>query len=130
MVLIVHEPSIKVCFLEKLCADRKNSNSLYAVAEPLIMSYLSMIAATPCRALPSSVRASTRTTLPDAFTITSSPCVISRGNVNMISSADPALTSLSITKYSPRVEISRVFPLCVSAKPCAGTRTMIGKERS
>jgi hypothetical protein len=94
------------------------------------MSYLSMIAATPCRELPSSIRCSTRTTLPDALTSTSSPLVISLGNVSMISNAEPAFTSRSITKYKPRVEISRVFPLWVSAYPCAGTLTMIGNDKS
>src|SRR5882724_6160070 len=94
------------------------------------MSYRSITAATPIRNSPSSPRRSTRTTLPKARTNTSVLCVISAGNVRVMSSSEPASKSWSITKYSPRVEMSRVLPFWFSFGRSVGILTITGKDKS
>src|SRR5229473_1323961 len=94
------------------------------------MSYRSITAATPIRNSPSSPRRSTRTTLPNARTNTSVLCVISAGNVRVMSRSEPASKSWSITKYSPRVEMSRVLPFWFPFGRSVGILTITGKDKS
>jgi hypothetical protein len=88
-----------------------------------------MTAATPTRVDPFSGFFSTRTTFPIARINTSEPRVTSEGSVSVISSSAPAFKSWSIVKYTPRVEMSRVFPLRADSVS-TGIRMMTGSERS
>ena len=88
-----------------------------------------MTAATPTRVDPFSGLFSTRTTLPIARINTSEPRVTSEGSVSVISSSAPAFRSWSIVKYTPRVEMSRVFPLRADSFS-TGIRMTTGRERS
>jgi len=80
---------------------RRSGDWDHALAtSPRMISYRSMTAATPMRVLPSSMRRSTRTTLPRARTNTSVPWVISAGKVIVISNSEPASRFCSTTKYN------------------------------
>src|ERR1700730_4330136 len=47
-----------------------------------------------------------------------------------MSSSEPASRFWSMTKYNPRVEMSRVLPCCESSVLSVGIRMMIGKDKS
>jgi hypothetical protein len=105
--------------------------SIYSRAlSPRTISYRSITAATPIRSCTSSLFLSTRITRPWARTKTSVPRVISRGNVRVKSSSWPASNSLLVVKYTPRVETSRVWPLCGPGSRFCGVRTLTGSDKS